>query len=115
MTDINDIGRIGLSVKAVRNVMDMHKEAGREKVSVSELLQMCAERIDRWQEKYEHLEALCKTHDFCNLSEFANWMGVSRQTVYNWRDSGYLIQGEKGIDMKGTCKFWGELKRILRW
>lgn len=115
MTDINYITGIELGVKAVQDVTNMHVETGKKRISIGDLLQMCAERIDHWQEKYERLGTLCKTHETCNLSEFSKWMEVSRQTVYNWRENGYQILGGKGVDMRETYKFWCELRRFLRW
>lgn len=93
----------------------MYADTGKTRVQLQELLRLCLAEIDNWPEKYERLGNLCKTHDSCNLSEFSRWMEVSRQTVYNWRENGYLILGGKGVDMRETYKFWGELRRFLRW
>ena len=41
------------------------------------------------------LEQLSGNHATCSITEFAVWMKVSRQTVYNWKDSNYLVKPAK--------------------
>ena len=57
------------------------------------------------------LEQLSGNHATCSITEFAAWMKVSRQTVYNWKGSNYLVfAGNKSIFLRRWtygCPFRG--------
>ena len=110
-----DMAALEFDVKAAQDVLNMFAEAGKTRIRVQDLLQQCMARIDNWQEKYEKLETLSQNHDTCNATEFAHWMGISRQAFYNWKQNGFIIFRGARIDMPGTYKFWTELKWLLRW
>ena len=66
-----------------------------------------------------HLEAIRNCADIrreWKLSELSIALGVSRQTLYNWKESGYLIcDPDSGkVDMKLTEGLWNDLKLISK-
>ena len=115
MSLVNDMAALEFDVKEAQDVLTMFADAGKERIRVQDLLQQCMARIENWQEKYEKLEKLSQNHDTCNVTEFSNWIGISRQAFYNWKQNGFIIFQGTRIDMKGTYKFWTELKWLLRW
>ena len=117
MSFVNDMDMAALEfdVKAALDTLQMFADAGKTRIRVQELLQQCMGRIENWQEKYDRLETLSQTHDLCNYVEFSNWMGISRQTAYKWKENGYIIHRDRKVDLKQTFKFWMELKWLLRW
>ena len=48
------------------------------------------------------LEQLSGNHATCSITEFAVWMKVSRQTVYNWKDSNYLVFTGNKVNLPET-------------
>ena len=41
------------------------------------------------------------------LQELSNFLGISRQTIYNWLDRGYLILNKhKRIQILETYNYW---------
>ena len=41
------------------------------------------------------------------MSSLAKALGVTRQTIYNWRDAGYIFCTQQGqVDLKETVEFW---------
>ena len=112
--DMN-LAALEFDVKAALDTLQMFAEADKPRIRVQELLQQCMGKIDNWQEKYVRLEELTSNHELSNYTEFANWMGVSRQTVNNWKANGYILLRDKKVDLKQTFKFWMELKLLLRW
>ncbi len=45
----------------------------------------------------------------CNHTEFAVWMGVSRQTVYNWKECSYLMYTGNKVNLPATFELWSSL------
>jgi len=114
MSDM-EMASLEFNVKDALNVLKMYADAGRDRIQAKDLLQQCMPLIENWQERYEKLETIKENHQYCNYTEFAAWMKVSRQTAYNWKASGYIIHNGKKVDLPGTFKFWTELKWLLRW
>ena len=110
-----DIAALEFNVKAAQDVLKMFADAGKDRIRVQDLLQQSMARIENWQEKYEKLEILSQNHETCNVTEFSNWMGISRQAFYKWKQNGFIIFRDTRIDMNGTYKFWTELKWLLQW
>ncbi len=79
----------------------------RRAITIREVIQLATPRVanrDAVMQKMEHLATL---RDDCNLSEFARGLGVSRQSVTNWKDNGYLVQAfNNRIKVKETLELW---------
>ena len=84
----------------------MFKEAGKERIDVRTILDEAAPKIKDFPALASKLEQLSGSHDTCNVSEFYNWMKVSRQTVYNWRDCGYLVYSGRKVNLPETLELW---------
>ena len=114
-SDDISIANLEEDVKMAQEVLKMYADAGKGRIRVVDLQQQSASRIEGWKEKYAKLGQLAQNHETCNATEFSNWMGVSRQAFYNWKDNGYIILRGKKVDMPGTYRFWSELNVLLQW
>lgn len=88
------------------DLLTMFKEAGKEKIDVRTIMDEAAPKIKDYAALVERLEQLAGNHGTCNVSEFSAWMKVSRQTVYNWRDCGYLVYSGKKVNLPETLDLW---------
>lgn len=88
------------------DLLTMFKEAGEEKIDVRTIMDEAAPKIKDYAALVEKLEQLAGNHGTCNVSEFSAWMKVSCQTVYNWRDCGYLVYSGKKVNLPETLDLW---------
>ena len=52
------------------------------------------------------LEQLSGNYATCSITEFAAWTKVCRQTLYNWRDCGYLVYSGSKVNLPETLDLW---------
>lgn len=76
-----------VDVNKALDLLKMFQEAGKEKIDVWTILDESAPKIKSFATLEAKLEQLAGNHETCNVSEFSNWMKVSRSTVYTWRDN----------------------------
>lgn len=95
-----------VDVTKAYDLLAMFKEAGKEKIDVRTILDEAAPKIKDYAVLVEKLEQLAGNHGTCNVSEFSAWMKVSRQTVYNWKDCGYLVYSGKKVNLPETLDLW---------
>lgn len=98
-----------VDVTKAYDLLAMFKEAGKEKIDVRTILDEAAPKIKDYAVLVEKLEQLADNHGTCNVSEFSAWMKVSRQTVYNWKDCGYLVYSGKKVNLPETLDLWRSL------
>ena len=80
---------------------------GRDKVSVRLMLSFALSKIEHRREKLEKMKQLLQIKDSISVSSLAKALGVTRQTIYNWRDAGYIFRTPQNqIDLKETVEFW---------
>ena len=79
----------------------------RRAITIKELLQLATPRVANREAVMQKMAHLSTLRDDCNLSEFARALGVSRQSVTNWKDNGYLVLtlGNR-IKVKDTLELW---------
>ena len=79
----------------------------RRAITIKELLQLATPRVANREAVMQKMAHLSTLRDDCNLSEFARALGVSRQSVTNWKDNGYLVVtfGNR-IKVKDTLELW---------
>ena len=92
------------------DLLTMCKEAGKEKIGIRTILDEAAPIIKDYASLVEKLEQLAGNHGTCNVSEFLAWMKVSRQTVYNWRDCGYLVYSGKKVNLEIPMHYFKEIE-----
>ena len=73
------------------DLLKMFQEAGKERIDIRTILDEAAPKIKDYSALVARLEQLSGNHATCSITEFSNWMKVSRSTVYTWRDNNYLI------------------------
>jgi len=67
------------------------------------LLDLYSPLLTKTQQEITHLYFNCDL----SLGEIAEQKGVSRQSVSNWRDNGYLVQAfNNRIKVKETLELW---------
>ena len=76
-----------VDVTKAYDLLAMFKEAGKERIDIRTLLDEAAPKIKDYSALVARLEQLSGNHATCSITEFAAWLKVSRQTVYNWRDA----------------------------
>ena len=89
------------------NVLTALRDLGNDRVSVRLMLSFAQSKIEHRREKLEKMKVLKANKSIVSVSTLAQYLGVSRQTVYNWRDTGYIFRTEQGkIDLEETVSFW---------
>ena len=79
----------------------------RRAITIKEILQLATPRVANREALMQKMAHLSTLRDDCNLSEFARALGVSRQSVCNWKDNGYLsITISNRIKVKDTLELW---------
>ena len=81
------------------------------KTFTNHLVKLCAPRIEKRQERFEKLQSLAELRPIWNLKELSERLSTSRQTLYNWKEEGWLVVNSAGkADLKATVKLWKELQ-----
>ena len=94
------------SEQAIRVLKDL-RALGYKRVSVKLMLTFLLHKIVHRKEKLEKMKSLLQVRDSITISGLAKSLGVTRQTIYNWRDAGFLFLNDKGqVDIKETVDFW---------
>lgn len=101
--------RMQIDVNKAYDLLNMFKEAGKNRIDIQTILDEAAPKIVGYKKYLEKLADIATRKDSCNFSEFAGWLDVSRQTVYNWRDNGYLVHTKSKIDIPATVRLWESL------
>ena len=92
--------------KAIRVLTDL-RDLGYDHVSIRQMLVFALSKIEHRQEKLEKMKSLLEVRESISVSGLATSLGVTRQTIYNWRDAGYVFRTQTGqIDLKETVDFW---------
>ena len=79
----------------------------RRAITIREIIQLATPRIANREAIMQKMAHLSTLRDDCNLSEFARALGVSRQSIMNWKDNGYLaITLGNRIKVKDTLELW---------
>ena len=64
-------------------------------------------RIAHKEQVLLKLKEYSKVRTECNCSELSNVLGISRQTIYNWMDRGYLLINDYNkIKVLETYNYW---------
>ena len=98
-----------VDVTKALDLLTMFKEAGKERIDIRTILDEAAPKIKDYTTLVAKLEQLSGNHATCSITEFANWMKVSRQTVYNWKDSSYLVFAGNKVNLPETLDLWQSL------
>ena len=108
MLSRNDSIILGQQVDVAKalDLLAMFKEAGKERIDIRTILDEAAPKIKDYPALVAKMEQLSLTHATCSITEFAAWLKVSRQTVYNWRDANYLIYSGKKVNLPETLDLW---------
>lgn len=92
--------------KAIRVLTDL-RDLGYDHVSIRQMLVFALSKIEHRQEKLEKMKHLLEVRESISVSGLATALGVTRQTIFNWRDAGYIFRTPTGqIDLKETVNFW---------
>ena len=105
--------RMQVDVNKAYDLLNMFKEAGKNRIDIQTILDEAAPKIVGYTKYLEKLADIATRKESCNFSEFAGWLDVSRQTVYNWRDNGYLVHTKSKIDIPATVRLWATARRAF--
>ena len=95
-----------VDVAKALDLLNMFKGAGKERIDIRTILDEAAPKIKDYSALVARLEQLSGNHATCSITEFAAWLKVSRQTVYNWRDANYLVYSGKKVNLPETLDLW---------
>ena len=96
-----------LDIRTTIGVLQKLNDQGRRVISVKELLCLSVPRIAHKGDVLNKLKEYSKVRKECNCNELSGVLGISRQTVYNWLDRGYLITNQyKKIQVIETYNYW---------
>ena len=96
-----------LDIRTAINILTKLNERGRRVISVQELLCLTVPRIAHKEELMSKLKAYAAKRTDCNCNELSSALGISRQTIYNWQERGYLILNENNrILVLDTYHYW---------
>lgn len=110
MTD-HHIYNLHVYAKWVRELCDMVMETENKKIRIRDIIKFCAPRIERREERFLQLKKLSEARPIWNFKELSERIGISRQTLYNWKDEGWILTDENGkADLKRTVELWEEYK-----
>lgn len=106
-----DILNLQVNAKYLKGLLELSQDWNNPFISIGEIVKLCAPRIEKRQERFEKLQALAELRPIWNLKELSERLGMSRQTLYNWKEEGWLVVNSTGkADLKATVKLWKELK-----
>lgn len=95
--------------KSIRDLCDLVDQTPDKKIRIGDIIKYCAPRIERREERYAQIKKLSDLRPIWNFNEISKQIGVSRQTLYNWKDEGWIITDENGkADLKRTAELWEE-------
>ena len=96
-----------IDIRTTINVLQKLSEQGKRVISVKELICLASPRIAHKEEVMKKLKEYSTVRLECNCNELSNFLGISRQTIYNWLDRGYLILNKyKRIQILETYNYW---------
>ena len=75
-----------IDIRTTINVLQKLSEQGKRVISVKELICLASPRIAHKEEVMKKLKEYSKVRLECNCNELSNFLGISRQTIYNWLD-----------------------------
>ena len=108
---------LGLSLDTDRMLafLQAFSDKGYRRITLNELVDITVRKVGITSEHISRLHSISDRHPEMNKAEFARYMRVSRQTVYNWIDEGLLIltQGKAQIRTSETACFWELLLHLI--
>lgn len=106
-----DILNLQVNAKYLKGLIEMSQYWNHPFISIGEIVKLCAPRIEKRQERFEKLQSLAELRPIWNLKELSERLSTSRQTLYNWKEEGWLVVNSAGkADLKATVKLWKELQ-----
>lgn len=102
-----DIYNLYINAKYAKGFCEMYEKAGYDYIRVGELIKYCSPRIELRNERYQKMKELSQLRPIWNFKELAARLGTSRQTLYNWKDEGWIVTDRDGkADLARTTKLW---------
>lgn len=110
----NDSIVLGMQVDVNKafNLLSMFEEAGKDRIDIRTLLDEAAPKIVEFRRCLEKLKPISENKTTGNFSEFAGWLGVSRQTVSRSR-AGTARRSERGTDAEAGDDGMREQAQVL--
>lgn len=121
---IHELLNIRLNASSVTDMLQYLKESNERAkktgvykthslISVRDLISICAIKIEKPAVHIEKMKALAENRKLYNMKELSERLGISRQTLYNWRDEGWLVMDEGKVNLPKTIELWELFIRII--
>lgn len=101
---------IQMNVSNIAEITNSCLQKGVSNVPLADLFKIGYTPIKGIEEKIQIL--IQKDCTELSYSDFSRYLNVSRQTVYNWRDLGYLIVVNGKIDARMTTRLWQLISKL---
>lgn len=112
-----DATRVTDMLKWLKEIDGKNKKTGvhktRSLITVRDLISICAIKIDKPKVHIEKMKALSESRKLYNMKELSERLGISRQTLYNWRDEGWLVMEEGKVHLPRTIELWELFIKII--
>lgn len=121
---LDDILNIRLDASGVANILQWLKDDGRKEktgirkrhslITIRDLICICAIRVEDRQKHLDRMKYLTGNKvETLNMKAFAERLGISRQTLYNWRDEGWVVMNGRKVSLPRTIELWDKFTKTL--
>lgn len=106
---MNPLLNLNIDINTALQTLTTMKDKGESTVPMPLFLKFTLPRIENSIEKMDKIKRFSDINDIVTVSWLANNLGVTRQTIYNWKANGYLIFNDDGkISLKQTLELWDD-------
>lgn len=107
---MNPLLNLNIDVNATIRALVAMKAHGDTTIPMAVLLKFTLPKIGNSIEKMNRIKHLSELKDIVSISWLASNLEVTRQTIYNWKENGYLVFNEDGkISLTQTLELWNDL------
>lgn len=112
---VNAVLELSLDTDRILSFLQAFSDKGYSRITLNELVDITVRKVGITSEHISRLRSISDRHQEMNKAEFARYMRVSRQTIYNWIDEGLLIltPDKAQIRTSETACFWELLLHLI--
>lgn len=112
---VNAVLGLSLDTDRILPFLQAFSDKGYRRITLNELVDITVRKVGITPDHISRLHSISDRHPEMNKAEFARYMRVSRQTVYNWIDEGLIIltPDKAQIRTSETACFWELLLHLI--
>ena len=107
--------QLHLNIQPVLDILAHRLENGKTAISLRDIIPLGIWKVEDFQNKIQLLEQLASRYPEMRKGNFANHMKVSRQTIYNWTNTGHIMltPDKKRILTTETLALWRFISALI--